>query len=84
MVNEASVLIDHTYADPLGNLAVKRRFGEVAGLVSAPSAAFALVLNEKSQATDTVSVQQRHADALLMSRPHPVIPAAGLPRPLRL
>jgi len=58
-VNGTSVLIDHTYADSLGNLVVKLRFDDVAGLVSAPSATFTLVLDEESRATDTVvSVKQ--------------------------
>jgi len=45
------------YADSLGNLVVKIPFEDIADLVCAPSATFAVVLNSSLEATDTVTVK---------------------------
>jgi len=57
MVDEDAVPIADLYADSLGNLVVKIRFDDVAGLVEAPSAVFTVDLGNVGAASDTVVVK---------------------------
>jgi hypothetical protein len=56
-VDGALTPVADLYADSLGNLVVKIPFEDIADLVCAPSATFAVVLNSSLEATDTVTVK---------------------------